>query len=253
MFRLKREFPFDDTNSDPISENTEQSTTRNSIRQHCNTIVLVHSKCFVVSLFSALQHNAFVHSLDVQAAMDLCEETVYDIDITHYLKVCSTYLFFPTNRNYLTLLQKICGHLKDQQTDIIDLSMLKQPSQCTELKPFHRLIKGKFMEILNVAFSSILTNREFYFYRGQFFNKIDIKRDMFDDLSVPLSRIPEFVLDKYDSEDSEQQTFTPMELGDGGHSVHANTPLFLHLVCTIEYPGAVSNTSVKVLPTCFGK
>lgn len=131
--------------------------------------------------------------------------------------------------------------------------MLKQPSQCTDLKPFHRLIKGKFMEILNVAFSSILTNREFYFYRGQFFNKVDIKRDMFDDLSVPLSRIPEFVLDKYDSEDSEQQTFTPMEVGDGGHSVHANTPLFLHLVCTIQYPGAVSNTSVKVLPTCFGK
>lgn len=59
---------------------------------HCKALVLAHSKCFVMSLFSALQYGAFVHSSDVQSAMDQCEETVYDVDISYYMQVSNAFL-----------------------------------------------------------------------------------------------------------------------------------------------------------------
>lgn len=59
----------------------------NTARQHCKALVLAHSKCFAMSLFSALHYGAFVHSSDVQSAMDQCEETIYEIDITNYIQV----------------------------------------------------------------------------------------------------------------------------------------------------------------------
>lgn len=58
-----------------------------SISQHCETLVLIHSKCFVASLFKSLRCKIPVHHLDVQSAVDQCEETIDEIDITEYLRV----------------------------------------------------------------------------------------------------------------------------------------------------------------------
>lgn len=60
---------------------------RGSVKQHCKALVLTHSKCFAMSLFSALHYREYVHCSDVQSAMDQCEETIYEIDITDYIKV----------------------------------------------------------------------------------------------------------------------------------------------------------------------
>lgn len=73
---------------EPKSDESETSDSKSTVKQHCKALVLAHSKCFVMSLFSALQHGAFVNRSDVQFAMDQCEETVYDVDISYYLEVC---------------------------------------------------------------------------------------------------------------------------------------------------------------------
>lgn len=65
----------------------ENDSSDQSAKRHCKTLILTHCKCFATSLFSALHQDLYVHSSDVQAAMDQCEETVYEIDITEYLQV----------------------------------------------------------------------------------------------------------------------------------------------------------------------
>lgn len=68
-------------------EKSETDAPDRSATNHCKTLVLTHCKCFATSLFSALHQDLYVHSSDVQAAMDQCEETVCEIDITEYLQV----------------------------------------------------------------------------------------------------------------------------------------------------------------------
>ena len=55
--------------------------------EHCNVLQLAHTRSFVVGVFRALQGCRSVHPLDVQWAIDLCDEQPLEIDITDFLKV----------------------------------------------------------------------------------------------------------------------------------------------------------------------
>lgn len=68
-------------------EESEIDDLNSSVRQHCKTLTLVHSKCFVVSLFKSLRFKIPIMNTDVQSAVDQCEEIVDEIDITEYLQV----------------------------------------------------------------------------------------------------------------------------------------------------------------------
>lgn len=78
----------DDQNAspEPKSEDSD-SDSKNSAKQHCKALILLHTKCFTMSLFSALHSELYIHTSDVQAAMDQCEEHVYEIDIAEYILV----------------------------------------------------------------------------------------------------------------------------------------------------------------------
>uniref|UniRef100_A0A1Y1NFY9 Protein SZT2 n=1 Tax=Photinus pyralis TaxID=7054 RepID=A0A1Y1NFY9_PHOPY len=213
----------------------ESNESKNSIKSHCKALVLTHSKCFVLSLFATLQHGFYVHTSDVHFAMDQCDETVHDIDITYYL-------------------QTICGHMKSNEVGQISVESLHQPLLCNELKPLHHLIKDRFSDIMNAAFSPIPSNREFYYCRNLVVDKQVAKVDSDDEISIPPSDGVEFKSDKEASSSSEV-TSNFMRL-DSTNSILINsliTPLFIHLICTVRYGSNVANSSVKVLPTCLGE
>lgn len=73
--------------SESRSEESDISENSMCIKQHCKALLLTHSKCFTMSLFSALHYGTFIHCSDVQSAMDQCEESIFEIDITDYLQV----------------------------------------------------------------------------------------------------------------------------------------------------------------------
>ncbi|KAF5284426.1 hypothetical protein FQR65_LT13560 [Abscondita terminalis] len=218
-----------DTKADDI-----ESDTKNNVRSHCKALVLAHSKCFVTSLYSTLQNGSYVHTSDVTFAMDQCDESVYDIDISYYMKT-------------------ICGHMKEEG-DRINMDSLHQPLMCNELKPLHHLIKARFSDIMNMAFSPIPTNRDFYYCQNLNSDKHVIRGDSDDEISIPPSDGVEFKSDKEASSCSEI-TSNFMRL-DSTNSIFQNStiaPLFVHLICTVRYNNNVANTSVKVLPTCLGE
>lgn len=91
---LQEEQPFvrvtddseENSSPEPKSEDSDNDT-KNSAKQHCKALILLHSKCFTMSLFSTLHTEHYIHGSDVQATMDQCEEHVYEIDITEYILV----------------------------------------------------------------------------------------------------------------------------------------------------------------------
>lgn len=210
-----------------------------SVKQHCKTLVLTHSKCFTISLFTALHMGVYIHTADVQAAMEECEESVTEIDITEYL---------------LT----ICGHIKQNKSDEIPLNDLQKPHPCSDLKQLHKLIKDKFFQTICLKFDPIPTNNEYYFHRNMRTVEIveDAVIDSDDEVSENLSEIIEFRVDRELSSCSEgTHLLQRMESAMSDVLASGDTsPLFLHLICTLRYDnGHVLNTSLRVIPTCLGK
>ncbi|KAJ8945629.1 hypothetical protein NQ314_009160 [Rhamnusium bicolor] len=224
--------------SEDLKEESE-TLEYSCVKQHCKTLVLAHSKCFTISLFIALHMGQYVHSHDVQSAMDQCEESVTEIDITEYIMT-------------------ICGHAKQQSSDKIPIKELHQAFPCSELKSLHMLIKEKFFKMIGTCFNPIPTSSEFYFYKNlkNLHYIEDILNDSDDEISNTASEVVEFKSDKEFSIFSEgPHLFQRMEsgIGDMVNSSEVN-PLFLHLICTLRYNnGEVSNTSLRVLPTCLGE
>ncbi|KAH0819001.1 hypothetical protein GEV33_003789 [Tenebrio molitor] len=228
----------DETSGSPENKMDEYEVPdekdKSNLRHHCKTLVLVHSKCFTISLFIALHRDIYVHSLDVQSAVDQCEESITEIDITDYV---------------LT----ICGHTKRLKEDYIQVQELRQATPCNELKSLHGLIKEKFFKMVNVAFIPIPTNAEYYFCR--YFNSTKseniklhtINNISDDDISNPPSE-REFSVysDGLNILQRMESGFSDIITGD-------ICPLFLHLVCTVRDNGQVSNTPLRVLPTCLGE
>lgn len=230
MYSLKTD-ESENVSPEPKSDESDVEQ-RGNVKQHCKALVLTHSKCFAMSLFSALHCGAFVHSSDVQSAMDQCEETLYDIDITDYI-------------------QTICAHVKHSPTDELDFNYLSQLAPCLQLKQLHRLIKEKFFKITNVAFNPIPSNKEFYYCRNLHYEKSNIQHnDSDDEISNPTSELIEF-------KEITLSTEVPLNyISNKNHSEEFSTeisPLFLHFICTIRYDNIVANASVKVLPTCLGE
>lgn len=84
-FRLKS----DEVRTSPENKTDEYEVpeVKSNSRHHCKALVLVHSKCFTISLFVALHHGIYVHCVDVQSAMDQCDESISEVDITDYVLV----------------------------------------------------------------------------------------------------------------------------------------------------------------------
>lgn len=137
--------------------------------------------------------------------------------------------------------------MKQCKDDEVSTQHLNQPLPCLELKQLHRLIKDKFLEITNYAFSPVPNNEEFYYYRNTNADKLNTKHDSDDEVSSVHSGTIEFKQDKDLNESSEPNY---LEMVDFPANL---CPLFLHFVCSMRYNNNFANGSVKELPTCLGK
>ncbi|XP_056646993.1 KICSTOR complex protein SZT2-like isoform X1 [Diorhabda sublineata] len=235
--KLKSDEMFD-TSTDIKDETIIEYT---NLKQHCKTLVITHSKCFTISLFVALHMGIYVHSFDVQSAMDQCEESITEIDITEYITT-------------------ICAHVKNNNGDKISVKDLNNAYPCSELKSLHSLIREKFLKKLSAIFRPIATSSEFYFYKNlKNFDAVEEHvEDSDDEASDNHSGIVEFKSEEISEFSEGPNLFQRLESGVSGFSdfVHSNdvSPLFLNLICTLKYNGTeCTNTAVRVLPTCLGE
>ncbi|XP_048517774.1 KICSTOR complex protein SZT2 isoform X3 [Dendroctonus ponderosae] len=228
---MKEKLKGSDTES--CSEETDPPTVFKNVREHCTALELTHTKCYVLSLFLALHIGIYIHSLDVQNAMDLCEEEIVEVDITDYIT-------------------KICSHSQQVDNDKIYIQKLNEALPCSEL---HMLIKKKFFKLVCSSFNQISSNGEYYYFKD-LSSQPEEKVDADDDISVCASEI-EFRSERDMSIFSEGPHLLAKNVNTeiiDVAKVSDVSPLFLHFVCTLRYNnGGHSNTSVRVLPTCLGE
>ncbi|XP_078074903.1 SZT2 subunit of KICSTOR complex isoform X3 [Mustelus asterias] len=86
---LSQERPANSSSTDPITylhKNKELSNYCNLLQEH-------YHQCYVKGVFRSLQQSYYISSQDLLTAMDYCEESLQEIDIT-------------------TFLQTLCGHIR---------------------------------------------------------------------------------------------------------------------------------------------
>ncbi|XP_076659931.1 KICSTOR complex protein SZT2 isoform X2 [Halictus rubicundus] len=238
------------------SEDSDNTTSdQRSLTEHCKRVSLAHCHCYVVAVYKSLVLQQPLSYEDMEAAVEQCEETLIEIDITNYLR-------------------SVCRHLnKLSEKDTLD--QLKH-SACEGVEPLHDLIRDKFERIMTVAFRPVPAHPEFYYCSPTWMgNKLDLLE-----------------LQKSDSDDEiESVTFRPTNIDSASHGHHKKVqsenvvwptrtthrmsshdseeyssndlqeenicekeqPLFLQLSCSIRIQSrsGLSTVPVKTLPTCF--
>ncbi|KAK0161678.1 hypothetical protein PV327_008097 [Microctonus hyperodae] len=230
-----------------------------SLLKHCKILSLAHCHCYVMAVYKALSLQLPISYEDMEAAVEQCEESLIEINITKYL-------------------QTVCKHLHssikptdDNASDSISLT-------CSEFQPLHNLIKEKFRKIITVAFKSVPTHPESYYcvplQNSEFINPMKFHRSDSDE------DLEEFIFhsESYDCKldnskgrpnvDSNstwpninRQNDPKMLSYDSTESIlsdlreDANNekeqPLFLQLSCSVHSGPYFSSIPVKLLPTCF--
>ncbi|RZF32789.1 hypothetical protein LSTR_LSTR011435 [Laodelphax striatellus] len=144
----------DEPSSEHDSDNSHITLEELSLREHCKMVMQSFNNAFVVSLFKSLRLGNSIHAVDVKTAVEECEESSVEIDITNYLKT-------------------VCGHLKELLSENQDensatdsevlLSVFKHPGPCLDYKHLHKLIKNKFLRILTASFKAVPSDPKYYF------------------------------------------------------------------------------------------
>jgi len=159
---------------EPDSNDTSSSPSESfsTLSHYCAIVEAAYCKSLGQALFTSLQLGRSIHSRDVEAALELCRETLLEIDVTPFL-------------------DNICGHLKDfrkqavkesrrmantkdkdkaecQQEDPLShfpLNLLHEHKPCAKLRHLHRLIRVRFQEILCQSFHPVPSLSDYYVYR----------------------------------------------------------------------------------------
>ncbi|XP_069157334.1 KICSTOR complex protein SZT2 isoform X2 [Procambarus clarkii] len=190
---------------EPRSEESDVGDS-SCLRAHVEALEVLYLRSFVLGVFQALQRELTINAHDMQVALDLCHESVMEIEITNFL-------------------QTICGHLRDfrlrmdlehihqrwpepsvPETDPPDqgtttgkqakqessanssdmagqrsssgmssnrfpLSLLKLHHPCRDLQQLHSSIRERFLTILQGSFHPVPSLPDYYFFSPQTFRR----------------------------------------------------------------------------------
>ncbi|XP_076387408.1 KICSTOR complex protein SZT2 isoform X2 [Megachile rotundata] len=235
------------------SENT--CSDQRSLMEHCKLLSLAHCHCYVVAVYKSLVLQQSLSYEDMEAAVEQCEETLIEINITNYLR-------------------SVCRHLS-RLSDNDSLDQLES-SACDDVKPLHDLIKEKFEKIITVAFRPVPAHPEFYYCSPYWSdNEPDLARfrrsesvDEMEDIafhSINTDYVSQSLhstgnmswptRDVHNVTDiSSHSSAESLDSDFQDKNIYRNEqPLFLQLNCSVRFQSKseFSSIPVKSLPTCF--
>ncbi|CAK9801279.1 KICSTOR complex protein SZT2 [Anthophora quadrimaculata] len=257
---LKYDYNVKPSTPEPKSEDSDNtSSDQRSLMEHCKLLSLAHCHCYVVAVYKSLVLQQPLSYEDMEAAVEQCEETLIEINITNYLR-------------------SVCRHLsKLSEKDLLDQL---NPSACDDVAPLHNLIKEKFERIITVAFRPVPAHPEFY-YCSPFWSESETdcvefqKSDSDDEIenlifhSINIDCASSHSLrEKVQSGNvtwpvRNMNNASNMSRHESTESLDSNMqdkyiygreqPLFLQLSCSMRFQSrsGLSSIPVKSLPTCF--
>lgn len=252
-------------------QNTSSSTIQ-TLSQYCTVIEALYCKCLGQALFTSLQQEKLIHSRDVASAMDLCKETLVEVDITDFIhNICGHIKDFKTKAGLETLLlRQQSGEPEESSQGKLQfpLSLLRLHQPCANLKHLHKLIRTRFEEILCFSFKPIPTQPDYYFYCPPDHHVLDAVPSNngleINDISIGPddNEVVEFRRSFNGQEDGTSHGSTcsgstgPIEdldidIDDDSEEEQPHIPLFLHLTATVRSGKEVSSHSLNSFPTCL--
>ena len=165
-------------NDASTSSNVAGNDPRKELTQYCSVVEAVYCRALGQALFTSLQQGTTIHSRDVQAAMDLCKETLLEVDITSFIQnICGHVKDFKMKSGIEMLRQQQLRKQQDvpaeqpEQQQMVDtdkwqfpMSLLRLHQPCASLKHLHKLIRSRFEETLCLSFKPVPSQRDYYFY-----------------------------------------------------------------------------------------
>ncbi|XP_043599602.1 KICSTOR complex protein SZT2-like isoform X2 [Bombus pyrosoma] len=253
---LKSDYNSKPPTPEPKSEDSDNTASdQRSLVEHCKVLSLAHCHCYVVAVYKSLVLQQPLTYNDMEAAVEQCEETLIEINITNYLR-------------------SVCRHL----SKLSDKNLLGElnPSTCNDVEPLHNLIKEKFERIITVAFRPVPAHPEFYYCSPSWSehetdliecqksdNDDEIENLMFHSINIDgtsrnlngkgnvtwpganVNKVPK--ISRHGSMESVNSDFQRKSI------FGKEQPLFLQLSCSIRFQSrsGLSSIPVKSLPTCF--
>ncbi|XP_034939533.1 KICSTOR complex protein SZT2-like [Chelonus insularis] len=252
------------TSPEPKSEDSDNlSNDQRSLLEHCKLLSLAHCHCYVVAVYKSLALQLQLSYEDMEAAVEQCEESLIEINITTYLRT-------------------VCKHLnnsfKSENSDESKELDYTNNTTCTEVQPLHNLITEKFRKIITIAFKPVPAHPEFYYYSPQYTSErldpMEFHRSDSDDDSnfIFHSEAIDCKLDNTMGKNNVTSTATwpntkkkntkntaydsteslISDLREDESSLKEQ-PLFLQLNCSVHSGSSFSSIPVKLLPTCFAE
>ncbi|KAK2589304.1 hypothetical protein KPH14_007855 [Odynerus spinipes] len=242
---------------EPKSEDSDNAASdQKSLMEHCKLLNFAHCHCYVAAVYKSLALQQPLSYEDMEAAVELCEESLIEIDITNYMK-------------------SVCRHLSTSQDNNL-LNQLKS-NACYDVKALHNLIKDKFEGMITVAFRPVPAHPEFYYCSPLWVSKktgrADSQRfDSDDDLETFAFRseinckLDDSSVQGNEEVNATSPTTNMHNFRKLSNCVYADTfngelqedtmcdkeqPLFLRLSCSIYFRSGLRTTPVNLLPTCF--
>ncbi|XP_076669350.1 KICSTOR complex protein SZT2 isoform X3 [Andrena cerasifolii] len=256
---LKFDYNSKPSSPEPKSEDSDNTTSdQRSLMEHCKLLSLAHCHCYVVAVYKSLVLQQPLSYEDMEAAVEQCEETLIEIDITKYLR-------------------SVCRHLnKLSEEDSLDQLKL---SACEDVEPLHKLIRDKFERIMRVAFRPVPAHPEFYYCSPSCivnktnragYQKSDSDEEL-ENLTFHSINVDCATHNPHKTIQAERVTWqtrtihnvSKMSNHDSMESLISDLqeenicekeqPLFLQLNCSIRFQSGsgLSSVPVKTLPTCF--
>ncbi|CAN9500871.1 unnamed protein product [Ophioblennius macclurei] len=146
------------------------------LANHCSLLMEHFHQSYVRGLYHSLQQGSSVSSQDLLVAVDYCEESLQEVDITSFLQaLCGHVCPSGERRQAVAWLHDhqtsfVVGEANDEHIRMTErrepdpLTLLQMQPRCEAYPNLHAIIQDKFTSILCQNFRSVPSNPHYYFY-----------------------------------------------------------------------------------------
>uniref|UniRef100_A0A7N8XHG3 SZT2 subunit of KICSTOR complex n=1 Tax=Mastacembelus armatus TaxID=205130 RepID=A0A7N8XHG3_9TELE len=179
----------DRSSPSPWTELLAQPHRHKELANYCSLLQEHYYQSYVKGMYRSLQQSYSISSQDVLMAMDYCEESLQEIDVTSFLQtLCGHIRVFRDHIINVVIFLGFSTELEDAseaesrgkscapQSSVIvhefntakipefPLMQLQTQPKCEVYPDLHRIIQDKFTEIVSQYFKAVPSNPHYFFY-----------------------------------------------------------------------------------------
>uniref|UniRef100_A0A3Q3F4P2 SZT2 subunit of KICSTOR complex n=1 Tax=Labrus bergylta TaxID=56723 RepID=A0A3Q3F4P2_9LABR len=274
----------------PWADLLAQPHKNKELANYCGLLQEHYHQSYVKGVYCSLQQSHSISSQDVLMAMDYCEESLQEIDITTFLQTLCGHIRVFREHGEASVWGRESKTFKDiEMEDTSEAEyrwkssaptsplILDESKECEVYPDLHKVVQDKFMEIVCQYFKTVPSNPHYFFYCPPSTKRDEgsehaeenmpgcIMTESDPDLVVEYEEQPdtrtqgeceEQSLSDSNTVNQDQDSFSIL---DGDSLLEAEgpqmdmPPLFVHVTCSVNMKSCHGSMPMQTLPTCLGE